>query len=263
MLRRSEEIPYPLVILKRDLDSAFQRYLLTGGVPRAINDLLTKDRISQDTFNTYVEVLRGDLGHWKRDTWIAKELLARLVRSMGSYVSWNDIASEMGPRQPTIKDYIWTLEQCFVITYLHRTVNLRTSQIKSQKGKKVYFEDPFMFHAIRYWVSSSSQKDACQFATEYLKDSTNQGHLVENVVANHLIRLQFNMAPSSSFQYNHNLFYSLPTKRTEIDFIFRTKEGAIPIEVKYRSSTTSRDLEAITRVASPGRNERHFGFEGR
>jgi hypothetical protein len=249
MFRKSDRIPYDLVMLKKGLDLSLEKYMLSGGVPRAVNDLFTSGRIGVDTFNTYIEALRGDLSHWKKDTWIAKELLTRLVRSLGSLVSWNDIAKEVGSTQPTIKDYVWTLEQCFVITYLHRTLNLATPDQKSVKGKKVYFEDPFLFHAIRYWVSTSKLGDPHQFAADFLRETSNQGHMVENIVANHLIRLQFNMNPSSSFQYNRDLFYALPSKKSEIDFIFNSPEGVAPIEVKFQSTISARDLEAVVKIA--------------
>lgn len=250
MLKKTDKIPYSLTVAAKDFNLDLDRYMLAGGVPRSVNDLFGTGRITSLTFDTYIEALRGDLAHWDRDNWKAHELLARLVKCMGCTVSWNNIAGEIGVTQPTIKDYVETLERCFVLTYLHRTIDLVSPESKSMKGKKVYFEDPFLFHAIRHWATSSKGADPFQYAVDYLSEPTNVGYIVENIVANHLIRLQFNMNPSSSFQYNQNLFYALPTKRSEIDFILNTGDGPIPIEVRFQSTIYQKDWELVARIAS-------------
>lgn len=249
MFKKSDKIPYDLILLKKDLDILLEKYCICGGVPRAINDLVTKKVIPSHTFDDYIDALRGDLGHWKKDTWIAKELLTRLIRST-SFVSWNEIGKDMGTTQPTIKDYVWTLEQCFTLTYIHQTDNPVKPKPNLNQGKKVYFEDPFIMHAIRYWVSANKTDSPFDFTTSYLSSQTNLGHVIENIIANHLIRLQFNMNPHSGFQYNRDLFCYKPDKRTEIDFLFNSKEGVIPIESKYQSSISTRDSDPIVRAAS-------------
>jgi predicted AAA+ superfamily ATPase len=250
MNRRTDIINPQLLVAKRDLDIFLDRYLLCGGIPRAINDYEMNGSISSRTFDTYLEALRNDLAHWNKDNNTAEELVSKLVGSISCPVSWLELAKAIGIRQPTVKNYIWTMEHCFVITYINHTTNLLKPKADTLKNKKVYFVDPFIFHAIRYWVTSSGTSSPFELAMEFLKDPSRKGMMVENIVENHLVRLLFNLNPHSGFEPNKDLFYANVERRREVDFILNLRPKPVPIEVKYQSSVSKKDLDPVNRVAS-------------
>jgi predicted AAA+ superfamily ATPase len=250
MQGKSASLNYDLLMRKGELDVCLDKYLLCGGVPRAINDLMATHTVLSKTYDDYVEALKGDLAHWKKDDQLSKEILDEVIKAMGSQLSWNGLSSRLGDSQPTIKKYIWTLEHCFVLTYFHRTISLTRPRAATGKtNKKVFFEDPFLFHCARHWVMPTSSNSPYTQAFEFLADLSNKGRLIENVVANHLIRFMFDQAPSSGFQYNANIFYYLESRR-ELDFILNVQPSPIPIEVKYRSDLKSYDYDFLLKVAA-------------
>lgn len=250
MYGRDKNINLTLPMIKNDLDQLLDRFLICGGIPRSVDEYVRTGSVSRETLETYVQALRGDLGHWKKDNIVAKLLLSSLVKRVSSEASWNEIAKEVGTTQPTVTEYVETLEQCFAITYLYHTSNAKAPRADTKKNKKIYFEDPFIFHSLRYWIAPEVGVQPLDQITSFLKDESKRGLLMENVVANHLIRLKFNLSPHSEFSYNQDLFYYNPKGKNEVDFIFNHQGRCVPIEVKYRSTINSRHLDPALKVAA-------------
>lgn len=247
---KSRSLSYDLLMRKEKLDVCLDKYLLCGGVPRAINDFMTSQAILPKTYDDYVDALKGDLAHWKKDDQLSREILDEVIRALGSQLSWNGLSSRLVCSQPTIRKYVETLEHCFVLTYFHRTISLtKPKRARGKTNKKVFFEDPFLFHCARHWVMPTSSNSPYAQAIEYLADPSNKGRLIENVVGNHLIRLMFDLAPSSGFQYNANIFYYMENRR-ELDFMLNVSPSPIPIEVKYQANLKSSDYDFLLKVAA-------------
>jgi predicted AAA+ superfamily ATPase len=65
-----------------------------------------------------------------------------------------------------------------------------------RKDKKIYIQDPFIFHACRGWIFG---KNSFELSLEYLRSPENRSALVEGVVGNHLSRLMFIAHPDPHF----------------------------------------------------------------
>ncbi len=86
-----------------------------------------------------------------------------------------------------------------------------------QKDRKFYFHDPFFAHLFNGWMSPRGNFET---SLEYLEDETNQGRIIEGVVADHLIRLVFSMSKKKqTHDYGSHVFYWKDDKNREVDFM--------------------------------------------
>ena len=92
-----------------------------------------------------------------------------------------------------------------------------------------------------------STKNGMATALDYLHDDNNKGRMVEQVVADHLIRWAFNTSASKqSFDYNKHVFYWIDDKGRETDFVFYDgKSIEVPIEAKFRNRINPTDLASM------------------
>ena len=229
-----------LSFFSKELQLLFQNYLFTGGTPRVIDDYLKNELISESVYRTYVDVVRGDLARWGKKESYLRQLLFRVVESLGNPVGWNtlkhgtDIASHN-----TVAEYIDVLRDNFVLLYLH-CYDMSRNGPAYQKEKKIYFQDPFFLHAMKAWTSG---REPFSESIEFLRVPENLGVLTEGVVANHLVRLSFSLSEQKQlFDYENVFFYWRSKKGREIDFILMTGEDmCVPIEVKYQSEINRSD----------------------
>lgn len=229
-----------LSLYSKGLESLFANYLLTGGIPRVIDEYLRTGQISEGVYRTYVDVVLGDLAKWnKRETYL-RQVLRRIMESAGNPVGWNtlkqgtDIASHN-----TVADYVDTLKDSFVLFYLSFYDVSRKIPLY-QKEKKIHFHDPFFYHALRGWIGGY---DPFSASMDFLKNPQNVGMLTESIVGGHLIRLAFNLSKQKQlFDYENALFYWKSNKGREVDFVIKLDDdSAVPIEVKYQSGITKSD----------------------
>ena len=222
------------------LSSLFEDYLLTGGIISALDYYLRNGFISQDVFSTYVQVTIGDILRWrKRESYLA-QLLNRIIETMTTRVSWNRLrrGTDIG-HTDTVADYVDVLQSSFVLCALYN-LDRSKGEPRYEKEKKLYFLDPFIFHALRSWVFQLSSYDE---AIRFL-GSNEKGKLVESIVCDHLIRFAFNLNPSDTFDPARNVFY-WKGKRREVDFVLKIENDYVPVEVKYQSSIKSSDYNGI------------------
>jgi predicted AAA+ superfamily ATPase len=124
------------------------RYLMTGGIPRAINELLKSGKISELTYRTYVDVVKGDLTRYGMNENYLRQILEQLFKTIGTPVGWStlrkgtDVASSN-----TIESYVVALDSSFVLNFFYR-MNALERKPEYAKEKKVIFADPFFFHAL-------------------------------------------------------------------------------------------------------------------
>jgi len=98
-------------------------------------------------------------------------------------------------------------------------------------------------HAINGLVS---QRDPYDLSLRYLDNPEFRSHMVEQVVADHSIRLAFNMTPrKSNFDYQSSVFYWESKNKHEVDFVVRDDDSLIPIEVKYQNDIKRDDYYGL------------------
>lgn len=244
-----------LMIYSNELEILFEEYLVTGGIAQATNQYISTRKISENTYETFVSFLIRDISRWGANENYARQIVRRIIETLCSRVSWNSLKedTEVGDHK-TVESYVKILKDSFIISYNYQ-LNINKDSPYYQKEKKVYFQDPFIFHACMSWAYG---KKAFESSLEFLGLEENKSKLVECVVSNHIIRFIFNLFPSSLFDPSNYIFYWRGKKR-ELDFAFRLNEKYIPIEVKHSSKIQKQDAFGIYDFIKTGRAYR-FGI---
>lgn len=239
-----------LLMQKLDLDRLLETYMLTGGIACAVNEFKKTAKIQNETYNDYIRAFQSDLSHWKRDTSTAKYLISSIIEKIGCKVHWNSLKADFAT-QPTIKAYVNNMYDCFALVYFNSSrISGSGKRISgaSEKGKKIYILDPFIFHCLRYWTSPVGNKTALELSMEYLSDETNRGKIIETIIADHLVRFAFNLNPSDNFDAKNEIFFWRPNKE-EIDFIVNFDNKLLPIESKYRYDIPAKSIKLVSQFA--------------
>jgi len=244
-----EELDKILVNIDK-LNGYFEQYLVTGGIVPIVDDFMKNGRIYESRYRDYLNVILGDMTRLNlRESYI-KQIISRITETLGTPVSWRTIANNTDiPHHDTVAQYIERLQDNFTLSYIYR-LNLQKRAPAFEKDKKIYFCDPFIFHALRAWVHGGAPYKE---TLEYLKDPMNSGCLTECVICNHAIRLAFLFSNQKhTFDAAAKLFYwrIANEKDKEIDIAIKNNDGFIPLESKYQEDINSSDLFAITKFRS-------------
>lgn len=237
-----------------ELRGLFERYLLTGGVIRPIVDLSRSEaagepRIRNEVYEIYVRTVIGDLAEWGFRESVGKRILKAVIRTMATPVSHHAIAkeTEIGSHN-TVMRYLEGFESSFLLNLFY-IYQMDRSMPNYRKAKKIYFSDPFIFHAIRGWAYGYGNYFSS--SREVMMDEEWRGRLVEMVAGGHLIRLLYRIRPSDVFTHHENIFYWRGKRgggrESEVDFVLKHNSTLIPVEVKYRKSIRSEDLRGLKR----------------
>lgn len=227
------------------LNRHLKDYLLTGGTPRVVNEYLSTNSIGEGTFKVYLDAILGDLQSLNRNPHMFKQLARSVIKTIGNTSSWRSLQkhTDIGS-QDTVSSYIDTLQHMFILSVFYQ-YSTESKRGLFQKDKKIYFSDPFYFHVLNGWVGGS--RLSFDTAVRHLDINLNQGTLVEGVVADHLIRLAFNVSPKKqNFEYSDLLFYWKYGKDREVDFVYNNgADVEVPIEVKFQNHISARDLDGL------------------
>ncbi len=210
---------------------AFNRYLMHGGFLTAINDLVLGGTIRTATLATYSDWIRGDILKRGKSEHYLREILAAVVRRMGSQITWNSLAKELSIDHPkTVADYMELLASMDAVFIQPALVEDRLAGAP-KKARKVMFSDPFIFHAVRAWLGPGPDSFAKQILPA-VSDPGQSGRLVEAVTATHFARY----APT----------YYIKAEG-EVDVAYVAEGRFWPIEVKWSESIRPKDLKQIAK----------------
>lgn len=212
--------------------SAFESYLRTGGFPRAVRDFVSLREIRPDVYRVYRDGFVGDLGRMGRREPLFRELAQWIIQRRENPFEWSDAAREtyVGTH-PTVREYVEDSEAAFVWDVFYRLRDMGNPFRAPRSPKRVYFKDPFIFHAVRSWVLG--YQNPYRAEEEFLKEPTNYAYLVESLVASHLRRL-----------WRENVFYW--RDGGEMDFVvFENGKRRALVEVKYQSKITSENARVL------------------
>ncbi len=230
VILRSAESPVALPLIDR-LYEAFRQYLAHGGFLTAINDLASHGRILEATFATYSDWIRGDmLKRGKRDHYL-REVLAAIVKRYGSQTTWNALAQDLSIDHPkTVNDYVALLETMDAAFIQPALVEDKLTAAP-KKARKLMFTDPFIFHAVRAWLTPVNDPYHHQMQP-LLTDSNGSAKLVEAIVITHYRRYY----PS---------FYI--KAQGEVDLAYIAQNRFWPIEIKWTTQLRPKDLKQIAK----------------
>lgn len=210
---------------------AFNRYLMHGGFLTAMNDLAFGGTIRTATLATYSDWIRGDILKRGKSEHYLREILAAVVRRMGSQITWNSLAKELSIDHPkTVADYMELLASMDAVFIQPALVEDRLVGAP-KKARKVMFSDPFIFHAVRAWLEPGPDHFVEQILPT-VSDPGQSGRLVEAVTATHFARV----SPT----------YYIKAEG-EVDVAYVAEGRFWPIEVKWSESIRPKDLKQIAK----------------
>ncbi|MEM3159349.1 MAG: ATP-binding protein [Nitrososphaera sp.] len=227
-----------------DLNRYLEDYLLTGGIPKVIDEYMRNKYISEAIYTRYLDSILGDLSSLSRSHTLFKQLAGNLIKTIGWPASWHSLQkdTDIGSVN-TVVDHVSTLHDMFILSVFYQYDSQKKKPL-FEKEKKIFFHDPFFLHALNSWINNQK---AFELSQAFIKEPTNQGSLVEGIIGDHLIRLAFGMSEKKqTFDYSNVLYYWKYEKQKEVDFILNDGVGLeIPIEVRFQNSITNRDLDGL------------------
>lgn len=225
------------------LDRHFQDYLITGGIPSAVNDFQENGFIHESTYNTYIESIKGDIERIHREDYLP-QLIPNYIQGMCSPTSWESLKrnTDIGSHH-TVEDYTKTLSRMFVLLYMYK-YDSGEKRPHYSSHKKIYFKDLFFLHALN---AMTRKEKPFELSLKMLQDSSTASKCVENVVADHSVRLAFNLSNfKASFDYKESVSYWTGKNGREVDFVlYANNDLIIPMEVKYQNDIRRSDLHGI------------------
>ena len=230
-------------VFQNELDKYFDKYLLTGGVPIAIDGFLKNGFIQDSIYHIYIEAMMGNLDQTNKYTSYMMQLVPNIIKSITTPTSWDSLKenSDIGSHH-TVKEYIETLSDMFVLSMFYR-YDSSGDRPKFDSLKKIFFHDSFFMHALNAHIT---HKDPYKLSIKLLDNPENKSKMVEQTVANHCIRMAYNMASKKiGFSYELSVFYWKSKTSKEVDFVVRDNDSLIPIEVKYQNQIRKDDLYGL------------------
>lgn len=240
---------YNLCAYQNELDELLHEYMLTGGIPRIIDEKIKTAAIDESLYTRYLEGITGEWSTLTKNETLLKQFCGAIIKSQGSHTSWNNIAKEAALGSPnTASDYAYTLKDLFVLSIIHQYGTDKKIPL-IQKDKKFYFHDPYFLHIFNGLMST---KGGFETSLDYVHEEDNQGKIVESIIADHLIRWAFALSnKKQTFDYHNHIFYWKDEKNREVDFVlFDRNSIEVPIEVKYRNKINPKELAGMVSFLS-------------
>lgn len=220
------------------LKGTLELYLVFGGLPHAIAEACTGERNpSERALAVSYDVLLREVQQRGASRAAAHALLERLIRSLGSPLSWTSLARDMAVSPPTARSYVEFLAASYQLLPVY---SWRADSDASALGrdKKVYFADPLL-HSVAHRQAPGLE--------------VNLPAQIENAVALSLQRryepVQLRM---EGFDTPSRLHVWRTRRAGEIDFVCGPRDRLAAVEVKYRSNPDRRAAAGLAR-AFPGR----------
>ncbi|MBM3705795.1 MAG: ATP-binding protein [Actinobacteria bacterium] len=211
-----------LKIYQSELEFFLDKYLVCGGFLESINSFFRNNIIGEETFERYISVLFSEIEKVKKSRVTAKNILASIIDSLSSTVSWNRLAKKSGNISTnTVIDYVNVFSDSFILYYIEY-FNMHKFAGNPAKEKKLYFFDPFYYQITSRIIN-----------LPYLKIS--RSCIIESLIGAHLVR-NFEKGIYQGFSNIEKIFYWESSKDKEIDFILnRPGNDILPLEVKYQN----------------------------
>jgi len=217
-----------LSVFSDEVESKFNIYLKSGGYLRAIYELLEKNKISEETYETYIKWILGDLSRLDRKEHIFKSVLMGIIKNYGNKFSLHSIAKDTEIKSHiSVSDYLEVLQSLLLINQLYQLDYNKKIPV-FRKEKKNYFIDPFLFSVCMGYTKGRYQDYSAE----------NKAALIEGIVCECLTRLvRVNLDASSSLW-----FY---IKKKETDFVINPNKGLIGIELKWQNKANKSDFNNL------------------
>ncbi|MEI7621872.1 MAG: ATP-binding protein [Candidatus Moraniibacteriota bacterium] len=222
--KESLEKYYVRIKNKIPLTSLLDSYFFCGGIPRIINEYLKKKTIGLENLNLYRDWIVSEIAkNGKREN-VAKQIVARIILSITSDVSYNSFAQDAGlGSHNTVYEYLNFLEDAFVVSQIYN-YDYHQKKINFRKNKKIYLNDPFLFFLFDWWLNGRTPSIELLSGDPILKS-----RIAENLTFLHLRKI------FKEVYFNRD--------SEEIDFIC----GEIAFETKFQNKISTEDFKGLLR----------------
>ena len=242
--RQGDENIEEINAYQNELNDLVDEYMITGGTPYVVNKKITVGGLAESIYSEYLNGITGEWSRQSKNETLLRQFVGAVINSLSSHASWTNLANEsaLGSAN-TAANYAHTLDDIFVLSLVHKYGNIKKIP-RIQSDRKLYFRDPFLFHIFNGWMS---QTESFDLSLQYLQEESNQGKIMEGIVADHLIRLAFALSRKKhTFRYHDHVFYWKNSNGKEVDFVLLVGDTEIPIEVKFRNQINEkRDLSGL------------------
>lgn len=192
-----------------ELVSLYQEYCLYGGYPKIVMtpEIELKEKYLQQIIDTYIKKDIRDLANIK-DIRKLNQILEALAAQSGQLLDVTELSNTCKLSKRTVENYLFLLEQ----TYIIKLVRPYSGNLRSELSKtaKIFFYDTGLMQML--WLK--------ELPKEIL------GSVFETSVFVELAK-----------KYGtEKITYWRTTDKKEIDFVVKSKEGLLPIEVKLNFS---------------------------
>ena len=209
-----------------------EEYLSFGGYPRIVteSDRNEKRLLINEIYNSY---LKKDIAYLLKidRPEIFTKLIQLLAHYSGSIINLSSLALDTGLSLPTLKKYLWYAENTFVIELV--TPYFKNKRKEIRKSRTVYFKDI----GLRNFSLN-------QFGN--IIQTIQSGLLFQNFI--------FLLLKESLQDRDYSLHFWRTTDAAEVDFIIKSGEKVIPVEVKFsrlQKDKISRSFRNFINAYSP------------
>ena len=233
---------------KDELEYLFEHYLRCGGFPIAINEYVEnvlvekkEDFFRPDLPEVFVRIVLGELTKYGKNEMTARRILREILDKYGGRFTLTKLERDINVNHVTIGTYLDFMENSFILSVLY-AYDFNKQDVKYKGSKKVYFQDPFIFHSLKSALTGNEINDVIR---ETLADEEALSKIIEGIVFSHLLA-------SKEIPYlkekNTFLWFYYDNKGREIDYILKKNEDLLGIEVKYRNDVGLNDVTRINEI---------------
>ena len=183
-------------------------YIRFGGYPAVVtaDTIMRKTAVMNEIFTSYItKDISLLLGVKYPDKFV--KLIQLLAIQTGGILNYSQLTKDVGIRLETLKTYLWYAEQTFIISIVKPFFTNPKKEIT--KSPCIYFNDLGM----------------CNFSRSDFNTEAADGMMFQNFIYL-ILRAKYEKGLSK-------INYWRTKDKAEVDFIIRTQEGIIPLEVKY------------------------------
>ncbi|MBI5553540.1 MAG: ATP-binding protein [Candidatus Diapherotrites archaeon] len=204
-----------------ELNTILYRYFLHGGFIKAVNSYGQNGSLEEDLFAVYSAWIDGELAKAKKSPETATHIMAGMAESLTNEVSWTALSKTAS--HPTIADYVETLKDMFVATYIEKS---RKARAGAPKNKKIYFTDPFL-----YWVAQFRARKISRIKIAET-DSATMGKLAELAALKEMGQCLDQSHHENDFDARRYVHYE-KEKNGETDFVVKLGKRTHRLESKF------------------------------
>lgn len=211
------------------LNQAFNRYLIHGGYLTAINNYAAQDQIEKSVLDTYSDWIRGDVIKRGKSDHHCREFFTAMENRLNSQITWASLAKDFSiEHHGTVADYAALLMSMDAI-FIQQALLEDKLTGAPKKARKLIFTDPFIYHAVRAWLTPCRDPFREQIIPA-TQDPVITSYLVEACVTSHIRRW-------------YPTYYI--KAEGEVDVAYVKDKKFWPIEVKWTNQLRTKDLKQI------------------